>query len=271
VCDPDVLQVGLVAQHAHLWVLGRHRLLCGDSTVATDVERVLGGVAPHLMVTDPPYAVNYDPARNQAGRSINGTTRRIEIGTVIKPIGARAVGKVVNDDRADWREGWALFPGSVAYIWHAGTMAGIVQDSLAACGFETRSQIIWAKNNFAIGRGHYHCKHEPCWYVVRKGSIASWVGDHSQTTLWQIDKNLKNRRRKAIGGPGYCWPVAALARPAAVRSVFATRSSITVAAGSRWSRRPQPMPAMSWSKARAACWRSGHHSSGRNTSQQSAG
>src|SRR3984957_9229806 len=109
------------------------------------------------------------------GRSINGTTRRIAAGTVIKPIGARAVGKVVNDDRADWREAWALFPGSVAYIWHAGTKAGIVQDSLAACGFETRSQIIWAKNNFAIGRGHYHCKHEPCWYVVRKGSTASWV------------------------------------------------------------------------------------------------
>src|SRR4051812_22588745 len=89
----------------------------------------------------------------------------------------------LNDDRADWREAWALFPGSVAYIWHAGTKAGIVQDSLAACGFETRAQIIWAKNNFAIGRGHYHCKHEPCWYVVRKGSTASWVGDHSQTTL----------------------------------------------------------------------------------------
>ena len=120
-----------VAEPGDLWALGGHRLLCGDSTVATDVERVLGGVAPHLMVTDPPYGVNYDPAwRNQAGRSINGTTRRIATGTVIKPIGARAVGKVVNDDRADWREAWALFPGSVAYIWHAGTKAGIVQDSL---------------------------------------------------------------------------------------------------------------------------------------------
>src|ERR1700757_4729118 len=198
-----------VAEPGDLWVLGRHRLLCGDSTVATDVERVLGRVAPHLMVTDPPYGVNYDPAwRNQAGRSINGSTQRIAPGAVIKPIGARAVGKVVNDDRADWREAWALFPGAVAYIWHAGTKAGIVQDSLAACGFETRSQIIWAKNNFAIGRGHYHCKHEPCWYVVRKGSTASWVGDHSQTTLWQIDKNLKSET-----GHGTQKPVECMRRP----------------------------------------------------------
>jgi hypothetical protein len=67
-----------VAEPGDLWALGHHRLLCGDSTVATDVARVLGGVAPHLMVTDPPYGVNYDPAwRNQAGRSINGTTQRI--------------------------------------------------------------------------------------------------------------------------------------------------------------------------------------------------
>src|SRR6202030_2110393 len=73
---------------------------------------------------------------------------------------------------------------------------------------ETRSQIIWAKNNFAIGRGHYHCKHEPCWYVVRKGSTASWVGDHSQTTLWQIDKNLKSET-----GHGTQKPVECMRRP----------------------------------------------------------
>ena len=139
--------------------------------------------APHLMVTDPPYGVDYDPAwRNQAGRSINGTTRRVAAGKVTKPIGARAVGKVVNDDRADWREAWALFPGSVAYIWHAGTKAGIVQDSLAACGFETRSQIIWAKNNFAIGRGHYHCKHG-CSKLRQRRRAAGTVGLAGRTEL----------------------------------------------------------------------------------------
>src|SRR6202140_2771946 len=159
-----------------VWVLGRHRLVCGDSTVAQTVAQALGGLSPVLMTADPPYGVAYTPAwRHRAG--VNKSKR---------------VGKVQNDDRADWREAWALFPGDVAYIWHAGTKAGIVQDSLAACGFETLSQIIWAKNNFAIGRGHYHCKHAPCWYVVRKGSTASWVGDHSQTTLWHVGKNLKS-------------------------------------------------------------------------------
>jgi hypothetical protein len=66
-----------VSQTGDLWCLGRHRLLCGDSTVATDVERVLGDVEPHLMVTDPPYGVNYDPAwRNQAGADCRPARRR---------------------------------------------------------------------------------------------------------------------------------------------------------------------------------------------------
>jgi hypothetical protein len=60
------------------------------------------------------------------------------------PLGARSLGKVENDERADWSEAWALFPGAVVYVWHAGIKAGIVQTSLEACGFETRAQIVWA-------------------------------------------------------------------------------------------------------------------------------
>src|SRR6202030_4273355 len=135
--DPD--DAPAVPEHpvsvaGDLWLLGRHRLLCGDSTVATDVERVLGGVEPHLMVTDPPYGVEYD-AGWRAHAPI--TRRRTDGMRVRGVIEGRALGKVQNDDRADWHEAWALFPGDVAYIWHAGTKAGIVQDSLAACGFET--------------------------------------------------------------------------------------------------------------------------------------
>lgn len=154
-----------------LWVCGRHRILCGDSTVATDVERVLGGVKPHLMVTDPPYGVEYDPQwRERAGVNLN----------------AGKLGKVENDDKADWREAWALFPGDVVYVWHAGRRASEVQASLEASGFEIRCQVIWAKDRFALSRGHYHWQHEPCWYAVRKSATASWHGDRSQSTLWSI-------------------------------------------------------------------------------------
>src|SRR5215211_9424567 len=93
--DPDAVPdtpAEPVSIAGDLWLLGRHRLLCGDSTVAADVGKVLGRVRPHLMVTDPPYGVEYDPAWR-------GNTKR--------------TGKVLNDDRADWRDAWALFPGDV--------------------------------------------------------------------------------------------------------------------------------------------------------------
>lgn len=176
-----------------LWQLGEHRLLCGDSTKAEDVERVLGGEKPHLMVTDPPYGVEYDADwRNHALRS-DGSA-----------IAGRAIGKVVNDDRADWREAWALFTGEVAYVWHAGVFSHIVAQSLEACSFEMRALICWAKSNFAIGRGHYHHKHEPCWYCVRKGGTGHWVGDHSQTTLWEIAKPAKSETGHSTQKPIEC-------------------------------------------------------------------
>ncbi|MGH8324060.1 MAG: DNA-methyltransferase, partial [Steroidobacteraceae bacterium] len=159
-----------VSKSGDLWVLEPHRLLCGDATVATDVERLLAGPKPHLMVSDPPYGVDYDPAwRNEAGVS---TTKR--------------TGKVANDDRADWREAWVLFPGDVAYVWHAAIHATTVAESLTAWGFDIRAQIVWSKSRFALGRGDYHWQHEPCWYSVRKGTKSHWQGARDQSTLWSI-------------------------------------------------------------------------------------
>lgn len=158
-----------------LWQIGNHRLLCGDSTNADDVARLMAGEKAGLMVTDPPYGVEYDPAwRNEAA----------EKGLIAFASGRE--GKVANDDRVDWSDAWKLFNGEVVYCWHAGRHASEVQRSLEQSGFEIRCQVIWAKPRFVISRGHYHWQHEPCWYAVRKGSSADWGGDRSQTTLWEI-------------------------------------------------------------------------------------
>jgi DNA modification methylase len=108
--------------------------------------------------------------------------------------GTQRTGKVLNDDRLDWREAWALFPGEVAYVWHAGIYAAGVADSLLACGFEIRAQIVWAKERLVMSRGHYHWQHEPCWYAVRKGATGHWGGDRKQTTLWQIASKDQDAR-----------------------------------------------------------------------------
>ena len=161
--------------------------------MATDVERVLGGVTPLLMVSDPPYGVEYDPAwRNQAGAA---RTRR--------------TGKVLNDDRADWREAWALFPGDVAYVWHGALHAATVAESLEAAGFAIRSQIIWAKERLVLSRGDYHWQHEPCWYAVKKTGKGHWAGDRKQTTLWQIS----SRDQDAETVHGTQKPVECMRRP----------------------------------------------------------
>ena len=176
-----------------LWQLGPHRLICGDSTSADVVAKLLGDVSPLLMVTDPPYGVEYDPSwRNQAGASATKRT-----------------GKVLNDDRADWREAWALFPGDVAYVWHGALHATTVADSLIAAGFDIRSQIIWAKDRLVLSRGDYHWQHEPCWYAVKKRGKGHWAGDRKQTTLWQI----ANRDQDAETVHGTQKPVECMRRP----------------------------------------------------------
>jgi DNA modification methylase len=116
------------------------------------------------------------------------------------------MGVVMNDDRADWRNAWALFPGAVAYVWCASMHNDVVIASLEACGFKRRSQIIWAKDRFALGRGDYHWQHEPCWYVVKEA--AHWCGDRRQSTLWDIPA-----REDRGHGHGTQKPVECMRRP----------------------------------------------------------
>ena len=208
--DPDAVPeerpTGIVA--GDLFELGRHRLLCGDSTSQADVARLLAGSVPFLMVTDPPYGVEYDPDwRNKATRP-DGT-----------PYGARSLGEVANDSQVDWTSAWSLFPGAVAYVWHAGWFAADVAVSLLAGDLRIRSQIIWRKQAFIISRGHYHWQHEPCWYAVRSGAGSSkWCGDRKQSTIWDISAPMGWTRASmeeadAKTGHGTQKPVECMERP----------------------------------------------------------
>ena len=194
--DPDEIPEAPedpVSALGDVWLMGNHRIVCGSSTEVDSVDKALNGVKPHLMVTDPPYGVEYDADwRNKAMRA-DGSK-----------VGGRAVGKVLNDDKADWREAWALFPGDVAYVWHAGNMAHVVAESLLACELHIRAQVIWAKSQFVIGRGDYHPQHEPCWYAVRKGKTGHYDGGRKQSTLWQIDKPQKSETGHSTQKPVEC-------------------------------------------------------------------
>jgi hypothetical protein len=176
--DPDAAPPAPVTPRSKLgdvWLLGAHRLACGDCTDRSSVAAALGNARPHLMVTDPPYGVSYDPSwRLAAGVGSHGA----------------ALGQVLNDDRADWREAWALFPGAVAYVWHGGLHAAAVQESLKASGFNLRAQIIWVKTRPALSRGHYHWQHEPAYYGVRDGAEDQWrfVPEHEVVAYAVKDK-----------------------------------------------------------------------------------
>jgi DNA modification methylase len=203
--DPDAVPEAPehpVSVPGDVWLLGRHRLACGDCTDPLVVEKALAGVKPHLMVTDPPYGVNYDPNWRNEPEKLN-----LKSGSAMKPRTA-AVGRVLNDDRSDWTETWALFPGDVVYIWHGERQSPELVAHLRNCGFEPRNLIVWAKSSLVISRGHYHPQHETCWYAVRKSATAHWAGDRKQSTLWQIDKP-----RKSETGHGTQKPVECMRRP----------------------------------------------------------
>ena len=187
-----------VSRSGDLWCMGSHRLLCGDSTSEGATSRLFGEDSPFIMVTDPPYGVAYDPEwRKEAG--INKNEGRM--------------GKVQNDDRADWTDAWRLFPGNVAYVWHDALRASEVAGNLIEASLLIRGQIIWKKARFALSRGAYHWGHEPCWYAVREGQTAQWCGDRKQSTVWDIALAGGDGDDAKGLGHGTQKPVECMARP----------------------------------------------------------
>ena len=177
--EAPAVQEFAVTHAGDLWILGNHRLLCGDSTSIDAVKRLMDGHKADLVFTDPPYNVDYE----------GYTEEKLKIeGDKMSPEEFREfLGSVFSSYV------WALKPGASMYVCHPSSWQREFQGALELSDFELRCQIIWAKNTFSWGFGRYKFQREPIFYCHRKGQTDPWYGDKSQSTLWQEKKPAANR------------------------------------------------------------------------------
>jgi DNA modification methylase len=162
-----------------LWILGNHRVLCGDATSANDIAKLMAGDAADLVFTDPPYNVDYRGYTNEHLTIQNDKMRPEQFQQFLEST-FRSYRSVVKT-------------GASLYVCHSSSMQREFQDAMETAGFEVRCQIIWAKNTFAWGFGRYKFQHEPIFYSHVAGEKDSWYGDKSQSTLWEETKPAANR------------------------------------------------------------------------------
>jgi DNA modification methylase len=162
-----------------LWILGNHRLLCGDALASADTQRLMAAELADLVFTDPPYNVDYE----------GYTEDRLKIQ------GDRMSGEQFQQFLLrTFQQYHALIKsGASIYVCHPSSWQREFQNALEGAGFEIRCQIIWAKNTFAWGFGRYKFRHEPIFYSHLAGQKDAWYGDKSQSTLWQENKPAANR------------------------------------------------------------------------------
>jgi DNA modification methylase len=164
-----------VTKPGDLWILGEHRLLCGDSTKAEDVERLMAGAKAGMMVTDPPYGVNYD------GGQANQKKREKLSGDDTTEVFNAGLSAALN-----------AVPSGAWYIWHADRYAEPVYAAIRNCGFDVRALIVWnkLKAHYGAPSAHYCQKHEPCLYAVKDS--AGFCGPSNEVTVWDIEQPHRN-------------------------------------------------------------------------------
>ncbi len=177
--EAPAVQPFAISEPGDLWILGKHRLLCGDSTSIEAVERLMAGQKADLVFTDPPYNVDYE----------GYTEERLTIQGDF--MDATRFSEFLRDTFVSLRS--ATKTEASLYVCHSSSWQREFQKALEEAGFEVRCQIIWAKNTFAWGFGRYKFQHEPIFYAHVTGETDAWYGDKSQSTLWQEKKPAANR------------------------------------------------------------------------------
>lgn len=178
-----------ITKPGDLWLLGDHRLLCGDSTKPEDVARVMQMQKAALMATDPPYGVAYDSAtmhkNGSAWDDIDGDQMDgPKLQAFLEQVFRTAVQQ-------------ALRPDAAWYLWHAQMTQGFfAAAAAAAANLLLHRQIIWVKPALLFGRGDYHWRHELCFYGWVKGNRPPFYGERNQTTVWEIGNETSNGKRE---------------------------------------------------------------------------
>jgi DNA modification methylase len=177
--DAPPLSEVAVSRLGDLWLLGRHRLLCGDATDGEDLRRLMASEAADLVFTDPPYNVDYEGYTEERLKIKGDRMSEADFKQFLEAA-FRSCRTVVKS-------------GASLYVCHSSSWQREFQNGLESAGFEVRCQIIWAKSTFAWGFGRYKFQHEPLFYAHVAGQKDPWYGDKSQSTLWEEKKPATNR------------------------------------------------------------------------------
>lgn len=161
-----------------IWILGDHRLMCGDSTKAEDIARLLDGEKADCWLTDPPYNVNYEGRTKDALKIQNDSMDDEHFRAFLVDCYAAA------DQN--------MKPGATFYIWHADSEGFNFRYAARSCNWKVRECLIWKKNSLVLGRQDYQWQHEPCLYGWKDGAGHKWYNDRKQTTILEFNKPQRN-------------------------------------------------------------------------------
>ena len=172
------------SKRGDIYKLGRHRLMCGDSTSVTDVEALVDGRQIDLLITDPPYNVDYTGKTKDALKIENDQMEDESFRQFLRDAFLTA--------------DTVMKPGATFYIWHADSEGYNFRGACHDIQWKVRQCLIWVKNVMVMGRQDYQWKHEPCLYGWKEGAAHHWYSDRTQTTLPEFDRPTRSKEHPTM-------------------------------------------------------------------------